>query len=951
MPRRPKPEEIDFEIHVDPSCMSAPRDEAEDDFAMSGRDSLPNEGTSQADAIEELENQIREHLDQALDPETPAEESILSKEEEQEQDGTESQRTSAVQDADTPKADDEVPTEDLSIISENEHLEESIVSTDEQEASTISAEGDADGVIMQSIEGESLIGADDHEAHDATTLSVENEETTEICLKTPEPTSRRESQQSTTSAVSSPRRASGRTEALIHAAARDIVAQIEQGQDLQSIGEDDASFISDTETVERTRNSEAYSMTESRRSSGSVHEAEQTRSADEGADSSSHHENEDDVFSDHSPRSSVGSASDAAASDADVRKFDDNVTRRSKTQSPRMSGVSGFSQYEDDEEDFIPTMRGTPRPAFRSPSSVKAMQMSSPPASVFGSPRSSRRTPLPTVSRLGSPGISAQYSPKKTPPRFRRNTPPLVLLHVTLLPLRWAWADVLDNAHDDELSPDGRNLIDAWRQLQDRMGDTTCERGILLPHPQNDYEVLEERLLEALELPLRRRARILECGHYLGPANDMSILDDVESDEDFDDEDTNFIVHSAGGKTHWCTTCRSDIRYDSLGAGKVFRVKVYASNGLMKAGAWDTCWKEMERVDVEIEPLVELSVQHELSKLQAEQERRLDEEHAVELRHSLAQEQVYDEHEDHDQAAMVVEEPSYLDEQPEQEQEPLHEHSPESNIPLPNPDEARRLRDEERLREIYGNTSPATHPEPDSPDPDFTPHASPPSPSVEAFERRQERARAAQAYKSASLPELLLESVRVLMQDSKNVVILVMGLLVAFLALKGGASSANSADAARDIEKLIERRDATYTPQEVPTVALEETVAAVDVPVQSSVVEVEPASASAVEESSADPCSLSQAQADSASVSVSREVVRIVETVTETAVETATVTQTFTAVETESVVEGSSFDAPSVPSQETESLDDEIEIQEEADSQVDETVDLEDDIEEDDREL
>ncbi|KAK0388175.1 hypothetical protein NLU13_4420 [Sarocladium strictum] len=913
MPRRPKPEEIDFEIHVDQSCMSAPQDEAEADINMSGTESFPEETSRHADAIEELENQIREHLDQGLDPQRPhVDEPSLDTMDAGESKSEDNQKTSESQEDDLSNHIENVPADDLSVASGGAQGEASALSSGESQLPTDAAHEDLDEVVMQSVEADNSIEAQQQETDELATPKGDTQEHGEAGSQTPEPISRRESQQSATSVVSSPRRASGRTEALIHEAARNIVAQIEQGQNFQSTCEDDESFVSETETVERTRNSEAYSMTESRRSSGSAHAGEQARSADEGADSSSHHENEDDVFSDRSPRSSLGSTSDAAGSDADVRKMDDNVTQRSRTRSPRVSGVSGFSQYEEDGDDFIPTVRGTPRPPFRSPSSVKAIQMSSPPASVYGSPRSSRRTPLPTVSRLGSPGISAQYSPKKTPPRFKRSTPPLVLLHVTLLPLRWSWGDVLDDARDDDLSADGKNLRDAWRQLQDRMGDTTCERGILLPHPQNDYEVLEERLLEALELPLKRRARILECGHYLGPANEMNILDEMDSEEEFDDEDTNFVVHNAGVKTHWCATCRSDIRYDSLGAGKVFRVKVYASNGLMKAGAWDTCWKEMERVDVEIEPLVELDVHHELSRLQAEQERRLDEEHAVELRRSLAQEEHYEAQEDNVQEAMEPEEgQSYLDEHLPQEQEPVSQHSSEPNVEPASPEEARRLRDEERLREIYGHTPPATHPEPDSPDLSFTEHASPPSPSVEAFERRQERARAAQAYKSASLPELLLESVRVLMQDRKNVVILVMGLLLAFLALNGGGKHSNNLDAARDIERLVERREAAMATREVPPAVLEETVAVVDAPVQPSAQREElTASAGPVEQSTADPCSSSQGNAPH--VSVSREVIRIVETVTETAVETATVTQTFTAIKTESVIEAPVPDASSV---------------------------------------
>lgn len=321
----------------------------------------------------------------------------------------------------------------------------------------------------------------------------------------------------------------------------------------------------------------------------------------------SQHGHDDDVFSDHSPRSSTGSNAEA------------DHLKQPQPDSRRMTGGSSISDMQpyDPYEEFVPTVRETPRPPFRSPSSVKAMQMNSPPPSVTGSGRSNRRATRSSVSRIGSPAVSTQFSPKKTPPRFKRNTPPLVLLHVTLLPLRWPWGDLMDDTRPSELSDAGKNLREAWKQLQARVGDTVSDRGVLLPHPQNDFEVLEERLLEAMELPLRRRARILECGHYLGPTNAMEMTDDetINDEEDFGEDPT------PTDKRHWCSTCQSDIRYDSLGEGKIFRTKVYASNGLMKAGAWDACWKEMERVDVELEPILDPSVVDELERIAATQER------------------------------------------------------------------------------------------------------------------------------------------------------------------------------------------------------------------------------------------------------------------------------------------------------------------------------------------
>lgn len=538
--------------------------------------------------------------------------------------------------------------------------------------------------------------------------------------------------------------------------------------------------------------------------------------------------------------------------------------------SPRISDIS---QY-DHEQEFVPTMRETPRPAFRSPSSVKAMQMSSPPASVMGSPRGRRG--MSTMSRLGSPSVSAQYSPKKTPPRFKRNTPPLVLLHVTLLPLRWGWGDVLDRATTDELGQDGKTLRDAWRQLQDRMGDTTVERGILLPHPQNDYEILEERLLEALELPMRRRARILECGHYLGPSNEMTLTDETDSeDEDYDEDDRRTSKRSLD-QIHWCKTCRSDIRYDSLGPGKIFRVKVYASNGLMKAGAWEACWKEMERVDVELEPLVNPKAQEELNRLEIEQEREMelreqqyedelnglhedeysdhedmedeleDEDLERELEHDdnlehqnqplESHEEDDERHEEHDEHhedldAQLHEDlgeelhenldkelhedlhndhlsqhsdahedhAEHLDEVHDKEisfTEPPAETSATAEIPDSTPEFEEQLRrEEERIREIYGHAptqddehqyqahaqyeeryQPSTEPMPN-----YTSREAH-SPSAEAYTSRE----APKSSKNDSLPELLLESARVLMQDKRNLMIGVLSLFILMLAMRGG---------------------------------------------------------------------------------------------------------------------------------------------------------------------
>ncbi|PFH62131.1 hypothetical protein XA68_14970 [Ophiocordyceps unilateralis] len=473
------------------------------------------------------------------------------------------------------------------------------------------------------------------------------------------------------------------------------------------------------------------------------------RGRDDGADSSSQHE--PDVFSDSSPRSSLGSMSEA-----EQTKIEQTLSQRGIAQRSRSPRISEPPTSEADD-DFVPTIRGTPRLPFRSPSSVQALQRmeSPPPAPRLGtsSPRSGRR--------LGVSG-SPQFSPRKTPPRFKRATPPLVLLHVTLLPLAvWPWGAVLDRARSEQLSQEAATLRDAWRHLRNRTGDTVSDRGVLLPHPQADYELLEERLLEALELPLRRRARILECGHYLGPASgdlcsssnkvrDDDDGDEEEEDDDEDDDDEGEEEEEGGGgkndklATHWCRTCRSDIRYDSLGEGKVFRVKVYASNGLMRAGAWAACWKEMERVDVELEPIVETSLHDELARLDEELSGLLGEHDGAE---ELEESEDIDGENYRTSSSATVHRLVELD-------SPTSTPRPLDASPLPRSSEPQEE---------------STHGRP-------TPHNADISPVPP-------RRRRPAPDGTASLPDLLLEAVRVLIHDRKNVVIAFLSTLILMLAV------------------------------------------------------------------------------------------------------------------------------------------------------------------------
>ncbi|KAK3387299.1 hypothetical protein B0H63DRAFT_155437 [Podospora didyma] len=930
MPRKTSEEEFDFSIFVDPSCLSAPMDDITEPTqqppATEEAPILEPESTSAvetaAEGHPEAEGGVEEEHDTSsssiepfptLDVDTTFEQDPIiepaSYEHEQEV-FAEEQEDTLVDQAEEEPEDQEAEadvsaTADDSILVEQNVVGETHVQQDapvvEQEVDTVEQEAHAiDQEGVESSEDRLTEIQLDEDAH-------VQDETCEVDLdadadtpKPPNVDSDAEDDEGQLSQQPSftERKTSLRTEALIQAAARAVIATIEgrssnrNSTSADSIKQDDEeeadrSLLSvgtqDTYGNDETQSSHSASHNARRRESSQsaqssdsqIHHTSTSRSlsGDDGGDSSSHHEaDDDDVFSDRSARSSIGSFEGVTSNDdnPEEAKTPQAAGAQShresfdfKERSPRLSGVStisGLSQY--DKDDFVPTSRDTRMP-FRTPSAVRAMQMTSPTPSVFhggGSPRSSKRHTggstgiLPTVSRLGSPVVSAQYSPKgrSTPTRFKsRKEAPLVLLHVTLLPLRWMWGDILNGmdavngkAFDVETgetfyaSEQLKTLRDAWRELQDRVGDTVLERGILLPHPQNDYEVLEERLLEALELPVRRRARILECGHYLGPANEED--EDEQSDDEYASQSGQMK-----DKRHWCNTCRGEIRLEDLGPGKrVFRVKVYASNGLMKAGAWDACWKEMERVDSEVEPVVEPAVQGELERLAAIQIELEEQRHQAMERERFDEQKpketaVADVHDEEDlvgdETLPVAADPElpYMDE-PLQSQTSNMSSPPTSSMQItmhaspaqPPPStivrvqsptlvrahssrsgrsepidtsEERRRRDEERLREIYGETpapvvehmdmlSPSTsmHVEPTSSSPrhpdSYIPPPTPRSPSEEAYERRQHReaghTQTPKSYDNSSFSELLLEAFKVLLRDPKNVAIIVLLVLV-----------------------------------------------------------------------------------------------------------------------------------------------------------------------------
>ncbi|MCJ1392319.1 hypothetical protein MMC18_005186 [Xylographa bjoerkii] len=250
------------------------------------------------------------------------------------------------------------------------------------------------------------------------------------------------------------------------------------------------------------------------------------------------------------------------------------------------------------------------RSPFRHPSSVHAIQLETTPPPFVMPPSSQRQQELRAQdSRLGTP--TRNSTPRsgrsvRSPSRMSvvrkekvRKEHPLVLLHVTVLPVGLPYSrEVMESVLP-------AHVLEGWKLLGEKVTSTVQERGILIPHPREDYDLLEERLLESLELKV---PRILKCGHFH--------LEEGELEEEDNESETDEDV---------CEDCGRRVRDGRMGSGtgsKRWDVKVYAANGLMRAGAWGAAWREMERVDVEVGPWIEEGLIRELEARREEEELR-----------------------------------------------------------------------------------------------------------------------------------------------------------------------------------------------------------------------------------------------------------------------------------------------------------------------------------------
>ena len=362
---------------------------------------------------------------------------------------------------------------------------------------------------------------------------------------------------------------------------------------------------------------------------------------------------------------------------------------------------------------------------FRNPSSVHAMQMrdefdddltpqrrkarmSVGRMSIL-SGRSSNSTTTSPTKRGGSRSNTTSPTKSKLKKEF-----PLVLLHCSLLPPTLGLQGKLPESWWlKEVLPE--EYWNRWKILEDKVlgNGEVSTRGVLIPHPRADYELLEERLLESLELE-RPRVR---AGHFLGAQHSQS-----ETDEESEAENT------AGAK---CTDCGRKVPMD-VEMERKWEVKVYAANGLMRAGAWGAAWQEMEKVDVEVGVWMPAEARREV-------EKRL-----------------------HDMGWP----------EPQIEEEDVFD------------DYAEETEEERRQREIYGRPSPQAQEKVDGL---FDEAHEQRSEARDLHEHSSAPQRQAQP---ADLQSLALNYLKLLAQDKRNVLIAVLSLLVLFYAMSAPSNVA-----------------------------------------------------------------------------------------------------------------------------------------------------------------
>ncbi|OJJ87720.1 uncharacterized protein ASPGLDRAFT_42776 [Aspergillus glaucus CBS 516.65] len=314
----------------------------------------------------------------------------------------------------------------------------------------------------------------------------------------------------------------------------------------------------------------------------------------------------------HSSASSMGHSSDVSA-----RDLEDEKLLRGPSPSSSHSSVSSIppsALVHSSNALKSPRTAGTRQHTyrrsgtFRRQNSVPSIQIHSDDESDEyetswrggGQRRSefSMRSPAsPSMKRL------PYYSPRGSASKQSiKREYPLVLLHCNLLPPSLpviGYTGVPNQKILKEVLP--TKYYRRWKLLEEKVGSGVLrDRGVLISHPEDTYDLLEERLLESLELQQPR----LHHGHFLRQQEYDSDRDDGATDDEQGE-----VCTDCGGRV---VTCNDQNRK--------WEIKVFAANGLMRAGAWAAAWKEMEKVDVEVGLWLPGDVRRELERRLLEDE-------------------------------------------------------------------------------------------------------------------------------------------------------------------------------------------------------------------------------------------------------------------------------------------------------------------------------------------
>lgn len=366
--------------------------------------------------------------------------------------------------------------------------------------------------------------------------------------------------------------------------------------------------------------------------------------------------------------------------------------------------------------------------AFRKPSSVRAMQMHTEDEDEdeFLTPpkrRGGHRISDISIRSAGSSPLkrSPYYSPTGSAGRQKvKKEYPLVLLHCTLLPPSLPVPGLIGY-------PDQKILREVlppeywrrWKLLEEKVGSGVLrDRGVLISHPEDMYDLLEERLLESLELQRPR----LHHGHFLGHEDTGSEKGDQSATEDATDDEQGEECPDCGG------------RFPRHDGSRKWEIKVFAANGLMRAGAWAAAWKEMEKVDVEVGLWLPSEIRRELEKRLLDNDRP-----SSDLRLQVPQLR--------EPATSIGAE--------------LYDQSSRTNTPTPLIHEPTSFVAEEAPRAS-------------SPAPGITTPAKPPAMPASTYSPR--------SVEEIDLQTLLINYIRVLASDRRNVTIVVLSVLAVYLA-------------------------------------------------------------------------------------------------------------------------------------------------------------------------